>query len=92
MRFEVPPPLSGFMPPSGELVFGLPPLLVMVGTSETLLDDSVRFVERARDANVEVTYEPWEDMIHVWPMFAIMPEAIQATDRIGEFLKQHLKS
>jgi epsilon-lactone hydrolase len=71
---------------------GLPPLLVMVGTSETLMDDAARLTEKARAAGVEVTYEPWEDMIHVWPMFAIMPEAVQATDRIGEFLKQHLKS
>lgn len=71
---------------------GLPPLLVMVGTSETLLDDSVRFVERARAAGVEVTYEPWEDMIHVWPMFDMMPEAVQATDRIGAFLQQHLQT
>lgn len=71
---------------------GLPPLLVMVGTSETLMDDAVRLAEKARAAGVEVTYEPWEDMIHIWPMFAIMPEAIQATDRIGAFLKQHLQA
>jgi acetyl esterase/lipase len=45
---------------------GLPPLLIHVGTAETLLDDSTRLAERAKSAGVDVTLEPWEDMIHVW--------------------------
>jgi acetyl esterase/lipase len=69
---------------------GLPPLLIQVGTAETLLDDSVRLAERARAAGVQVTLEPWEDMIHVWQAFAAMlPEGQQAIERIGEFLRQH---
>jgi acetyl esterase/lipase len=61
-----------------------------VGTAETLLDDSVRLAERARAAGVQVTLEPWEDMIHVWQAFAAMlPEGQQAIERIGEFLRQH---
>ena len=69
---------------------GLPPLLIQVGTAETLLDDSTRLAERARKAGVAVTLEPWEDMIHVWQAFAAMlPEGRQAIDRIGEFVKQH---
>jgi epsilon-lactone hydrolase len=66
---------------------GLPPLLIQVGTAETLLDDSTRLAERARKAGVDVTLEPWEDMIHVWHFFAMMlPEARQAIDRVGEFV------
>jgi len=49
---------------------GLPPLQILVGTSETLLDDSTRIAERARKAGVEVKLDCWEKMIHVWPMFA----------------------
>src|ERR1700687_3928835 len=49
---------------------GLPPLLIQVGTAETLLDDSTRLAERARKANVEVQLDPWEDMIHVFQAFA----------------------
>ena len=45
---------------------GLPPLLVHVGTAETLLDDSTRFAERARRADVDVTLDVWDDMIHVF--------------------------
>ena len=39
---------------------GLPPLLIQVGTAETLLDDASRLAERARKAGVTVSYEPWE--------------------------------
>jgi acetyl esterase/lipase len=67
---------------------GLPPLLIQVGTAETLLDDSTRLAERARKNGVQVTLEPWEDMIHVWHAFAsLLPEGRQAIDRIGEFVK-----
>nr|BAN08470.1 hypothetical protein [uncultured bacterium] len=71
---------------------GLPPLLVHVGTAETLLDDAVRFVARARDADVNATLDVWDDMIHVWHAFAfvpfVLPEARQAIERIGAFLRQ----
>ncbi len=67
---------------------GLPPLLIQVGTAETLLDDATRLAERARKAGVTVTLEPWEDMIHVWQAFAmVLPEGQQAVERIGEFVR-----
>ena len=69
---------------------GLPPLLIQVGASETLLDDSTRLTERAKAAGVDATLEVWEDMIHVWQLFApILPEGQQAIERIGEFLREH---
>ena len=70
---------------------GLPPLLVHVGTAETLLDDARRFDQAARAAQVDATLEEWEDMIHVWHTFAgLLPEANQAIDRIGAFIKEQL--
>ena len=67
---------------------GLPPILIQVGTAETLLDDATRLAERARKAGVKVTLEPWENMIHVWQIFAAMlDEAQQAIDKIGEFVR-----
>lgn len=69
---------------------GLPPLLIQVGTAETLLDDASRLAERAKKAGVKVTYEPWENMIHVWHLFApMLDEGKQAIDRIGEFVRQN---
>lgn len=67
---------------------GLPALLIQVGTAETLLDDSTRLAERARKAGVKVTLEPWENMIHVFQVFApMLDEGQQAIDKIGEFVR-----
>ncbi|HXN86854.1 MAG TPA: alpha/beta hydrolase [Candidatus Binataceae bacterium] len=69
---------------------GLPPLLIQVGTSETLLDDASRFSERAKKAGVNVTYEPWDKMIHVWQLFApMLDEGQQAIEKIGAFISKH---
>lgn len=69
---------------------GLPPLLVMVGTHEILHDDATRLAEKARAAGVDVTLEIAQDMVHIWPFFAaILPEAAQAVDRIGAFVRAH---
>jgi monoterpene epsilon-lactone hydrolase len=68
---------------------GLPPLLVQVGTAETLMDDSRIFAERATSAGVDVTYEPWEDMIHGWHGSPhILPEAREAIVSIGNYFKR----
>lgn len=70
---------------------GLPPLLIHVGTAETLLDDSIRLAERARSAGVDVVLEAWEDMIHVWHFFAsVLSEGQQALDRIGDFIRERV--
>jgi len=48
---------------------GLAPLLIQVGSAETLLDDAVRLANVAGVADVAVTLEIWPDMIHAWPLF-----------------------
>ena len=71
---------------------GLPPLLIQVGTSEILLDDAQRLAQRARAAGVKVTLSQYEDMPHVWHVFAsFLPEARQADNEIGEFVMQHTR-
>ena len=68
---------------------GLPPLLIHVGTAETLLDDATRLSERAKAAGVDVTLESWDDMIHVWHLFApLLPEGQQAVERVGQYVRQ----
>jgi acetyl esterase/lipase len=70
---------------------GLPPLLIQVGDSETVLDDSVMFADLARAAGVDVSLEVWDGMIHVFQMFgAELPEARQAIASIAGFLNRHL--
>ena len=69
-------------------VFGnyadMPPLLLIVGSSELLLDDSVRVAHRCPSAELLV----WNDMPHVFPGFDFLPEAREATRRIGRFARE----
>ena len=66
---------------------GLPPMLIHVGDAEILLDDATRVAERAKAAGVDVELEVWDDMMHVWHVFAkLLPEAQQAIDKIGKFV------
>jgi acetyl esterase/lipase len=69
---------------------GLPPMLIQVGEDETLLDDSLRAAESARQAGVDVTLECWPDVIHVWHALGHkVPEASRGIDRVGEYLRGH---
>jgi acetyl esterase/lipase len=69
---------------------GFPPLLIQVGEAEVLLDDSTRVAERAKAAGVNVELEVWDDMVHVWHVFAkLLPEGQQAIDKIGKFVIAH---
>ena len=69
---------------------GIPPMLIHVGDAEILLDDSTRVTERAKAAGVTVELEAWDEMFHVWHVFAkILPEGQQAIDRIGSYVLAH---
>jgi monoterpene epsilon-lactone hydrolase len=71
---------------------GLPPLLMQVGDAEVLLSDTTRLAEKARAAGVEVTDEVWPEMFHVFQHFCqAFPEAQEAVDRIGGFVRAHVK-
>jgi monoterpene epsilon-lactone hydrolase len=77
-------------PLHGELA-GLPPLLVQVGTAETLLADSHRLAARIQAAGGEVVLDEWPDMMHVWHAFApLLPQATDAIARIGAWVRARL--
>jgi acetyl esterase/lipase len=67
---------------------GLPPLLIHVGDHEVLLDDSVRFAERAAAAGVDARLVVWPGMFHVFQTFTpFLPEARRANREIGAFIR-----
>jgi acetyl esterase/lipase len=67
----------------------LPPLFIQVGNSETLLDDSTRLVDKAKEEGVDATLQIWDEMPHVWHLAApVLPEGQEAIDKIGEFVRQ----
>ncbi len=73
-------------PVFGDLT-GLPPLLIQVGSSEVLLDDSRRLAANAKTVGVEVSLEVWDQMVHVWQLFsAILPEGREAIEEVVRFI------
>jgi epsilon-lactone hydrolase len=70
---------------------GLPPLLVQVGTADLLLSDSERLAAAAADAGVDVTLEIGEGLPHVYPILLGTPEAAEATERTGKFLRARVQ-
>lgn len=68
---------------------GLPPLLIQVGNAETLLDDTTRIEAKLKAAGVDVTVEIWDEMIHVWHLFApMLDKGQEAIERIGKFVRE----
>jgi epsilon-lactone hydrolase len=67
----------------------LPPLLIQVGSVETLLADATRLAQAAGAADVAVTLEIWPDMIHAWPMWnAQLDAGRRALASAGAFMRQ----
>jgi monoterpene epsilon-lactone hydrolase len=70
---------------------GFPPILIQVGSAETLLDDAARFAAVAGAADVRVTLEIWPQMIHAWPLWnAHLEPGRRALARAGAFIREHL--
>ncbi|CAB3709147.1 Acetyl esterase [Paraburkholderia sediminicola] len=68
---------------------GLPPLFIMAGSTEVLLDDSQRVADKARAAGVDCELEVWKKMPHVWPLFTpFIPEGGRALDRAAAFVRR----
>jgi epsilon-lactone hydrolase len=70
---------------------GLPPLLIQVGTADLLLSDSERLATAATQAGVDVTLEIGEGLPHVYPLLLGTPEAAEATEQIGTFLRARIR-
>jgi monoterpene epsilon-lactone hydrolase len=70
---------------------GFPPILIQVGSAETLLDDATRFAAVAGAADVRVTLEIWPHMIHAWPLWnAHLELGRRALARAGAFIRENL--
>jgi acetyl esterase/lipase len=72
---------------------GFPPTLIQVGSSEALLDDSVRFARALGLADVNVMLQVWPHMIHAWMMWnAKLAEGREALVQAGAFMRRWLRS
>ena len=69
---------------------GLPPVLIQVGSDETLLADATRLAAALGAAAVVVTLEIWPHMIHAWPVWnARLQAGREALAGAGAFIRQH---
>ncbi len=64
----------------------LPPMLLLAGSCEAWLSDSVRLADRVGQAGGDATLEVFDGMWHVWPMYGDFPESEAALRSIGEFV------
>jgi acetyl esterase/lipase len=70
---------------------GLPPMLMVAGGHEILLDDSLRLAKNAALAQVDVTLRVVPCMQHVFPLYVgSMPEADAAVAFIGRWIAGRL--
>lgn len=70
---------------------GMPPMLIQVGSAETLLDDSLRLAAAAGQADVPVSLEIWPHMIHAWHLWnARLEPGREALRSAGTFMREHL--
>lgn len=65
---------------------GLPPILGQVGSTELLLDDTVRAADQADRAGVPFFLEIWDRLPHVFPLMAFLPESRVAVERMAKFI------
>jgi epsilon-lactone hydrolase len=70
---------------------GIAPLLIQVGSAETLLDDSIRLAKVASAQEVAVKLEAWPEMLHVWHLFhPILTDARRAIASAGAFIQEKM--
>jgi len=66
---------------------GAPPLLILVGDAEVLLDDSRKLADVAQAAGVDVTLSVYPEMPHIWTMsYPAFPEAVEGVTEMAEFV------
>ncbi|WP_411287969.1 alpha/beta hydrolase [Phenylobacterium sp.] len=70
---------------------GVAPMLIQVGSEETLLGDSLTITDVAGQARVDVRLEVWPEMIHVWHAFGGQLQAARRAIAVaGEWIDRRL--
>ncbi len=66
----------------------LPPILIQTGRNEILLDDSVRFMENAKKAEVDITMDIYDEMFHVFQLFSFLPATQECLKQVSRFVSR----
>lgn len=70
---------------------GLPPMLVVAGEDEVLLDDAVSLSNRAAEAGVPTVLHTYRKMIHVFPMFSLRTGDLALQKAVGYILERQAR-
>lgn len=74
-------------PAMGDLT-GFPPIFLVAGGAEVLMNDSLIFANAAAKAGVDIQLKIGKDMIHTYPLdYLDYPEAREAFEQISLFMK-----
>ncbi|WP_051252348.1 alpha/beta hydrolase [Ferrimonas kyonanensis] len=68
----------------------LPPMMVVVGTEEVLLEDARQISAKMQASGVKVNLDIWQGMPHVFPLLHRLPEGEQALAQSARFIRQCL--
>lgn len=72
---------------------GLPPMLLQVGSTELLLDDSREVADAVRNVGGSADLEIFPDVFHCWQMLdGLVPEAGEALGQAADFIATHTSS
>ncbi|MFS8038319.1 alpha/beta hydrolase [Xanthobacter sp. AM11] len=86
-------PRSPLVSPLHADLTGLPPILIQVGSCETLLDDSVRLTGRLAAGDVKVRLSVYPQMIHAWPIwYHRLTEGRRALTEAGAFISRWIRT
>lgn len=70
----------------------LPPILIQSGKNEILLDDTLRFCEKALQAGIAIQWKIWDDMFHVFQLFSFLPETQKSLEQVSAFVSSVMQT
>ena len=69
---------------------GFPPVLVQAGTAECFYDDIALMADKMKAAGVDMTFEAYRGMPHVWHLYsAVTPQGKAAFQSISRYIIEH---
>jgi len=84
-------PFDAYASPAHADLSGLPPLLLQVGSTELLLDDTRLVHDKIQKAKGVSSMEVYDDVFHCWQMLdGVVPESRVALTRASEFIRSHV--
>ena len=77
--------------PLGADLKGMPAAFIACGSTEVWRDDASVLAHKLDKLGVDVEFEIWNDMPHVWPVFAgQLPEADEVLQNAAQFMRRRL--